>query len=251
MTFSTSAQIGDCLWACQFLHRIGGEHQFFVKDAYVEQLQPLMQGTHHVIRPLAEWDKSGEDVWIANARHESRGVVYQAQVDIIQFVMDFFNAMAADQKWEMPFRSRADMLWDSPAIGPAKVRKKIIDCLIINSDPCSGQCPAYSRSELAEKVAVPLIQRFGSGVIFTNSHEDNAPTGYTLAEIAHLSTMAQRIIAVANGPHWATWNIWSRDAERIIILDPQRLNFGPMSAPVHHASNASEVRRICEERGWL
>lgn len=251
MNFSTSAQIGDCLWACQFLHRIGGEHHFFVKPEYVEQLQPLMTGTHHVIMPLSEWDKTGIDVWIANARYEAYGAVYQGQVDIMQFVYDYFSAMAKDNKWEVPFRRRQDMLWDSPIIGPPRVRKKIIDCLIINSDPCSGQCPRYTRSEMAEKVAVPLIQRFGSGTIFTNSHADNAPIGYTLAEIAHLSTMAQRIIAVANGPHWATWNKWSMDAERIIILDPQRLDFGPMEAPVHHAGSAAEVRELCEKLNWL
>lgn len=251
MTFSTSAQIGDCLWGCQFLHRIGGEHEFFVKDAYVEQLQPLMHGSHHVIRPLSEWDRSGTDMWIANARYESRGVVYTGDTDIMGHVMNFFNAMAEDLKLAKPFTTRADMLWDSPAIGPAKVRRKIIDFLIINSDPCSGQCPGYSRAELAEKVVAPLTQRFGSGVIFTNSSEDNAPTGFTLAEIGHLSTMAKRIIAVANGPMWPTWNVWARDAERILILDPQRLDFGQMAAPVHHAASAGGVRAIAEALGWL
>lgn len=168
------------------------------------------------------------------------------------FVMEFFNHMGGEMGMPKPvFDTRADMLWDAPAIGPAKVSKKIIDCLIVNADPLSGQCQGYSRSDLYQKVVLPLIARFGCSVITTNCSDAGTSTGHTLSEIGALATMAKRIITVATGPSWPTWNVWSKDAERIVILDPMRLDFGPMDAPVHHAANADEVRRICEERGWL
>lgn len=79
MNFSTSANIGDCLWACQFLRRLGGEHHFYVKDAYVEQLAPLMADTAHEIRPISTWPGDGIDCWIANGRYEHKGCYYQTK----------------------------------------------------------------------------------------------------------------------------------------------------------------------------
>lgn len=247
MKLSTSAQLGDCCWVVMMLSKLPGSHQLYCKPEYVNQLQPLLSHTDHTVRPLAEWDGSGVDVWIANGQYESQGLYYTNQVDIIEFVREYMNHLAGKLGHPQPiFPSRKDMLFDIPAI-PKPGIEPIVDVLAVLADPMSGQCPAFRRSEVYEKVLTPLRVRFGS-VIVTN-HDDNTPTGYNLAQIGILSTIARRIIAVANGPHWTTWNVHST-AERIIFLDPMRLDFGA-DAPVHHVADADQCLAKCISLGWL
>lgn len=248
MTLSTSSNLGDCTWVAMMLSKLPGSHQFYCKPAYVDQLQPLLTHTEHVVHPLDQWDGTGLDCWIANAQFEPFGLYYTGQIDIMQFVFEYMNHLGGKLGHPKPvFGSVKDMLFDIPSI-PKPGIDPIIDVLAILADPMSGQCPNFRRSEVYEKVLTPLRKRFGS-VIVTN-HDDNTPTGYDLAQIGILSTLARRIIAVANGPHWTSWNVHvSPSTERIIFLDPMRLNFG--LDHVHHVADADQCLAKCHELKWL
>lgn len=231
-----------------FMRRLPGEHRLYCKAQYVEGLRELMSDTLHYIGPLEEWDQSGIDVWIANCRYEQAGLRYEGQHDIMAFVAGFFNHVAGECGHPCPLLSSPkDLLWDSAAIGPSRIRQKLIDCLIISADPLSGQCPQYSRSELYDQVVIPMTARWGS-VVCTNN-PDGSSTGFSLVEIGILATMAKRIICVATGASWPIHSIWS-DCPVICILSPMFLDFRN-GREVYHAANAAEVRAKCEELGWL
>lgn len=248
MTFSTSANLGDCCFCAMFMRRLPGQHSLFVKPEYVEGLRGMMNDVGHYIGPLSEWQGDGIDVWMANARYEQAGLRYEGQHDIMAFVAGFFNHVAGECGHPCPLlNSPKDLLWDSAAIGPSRIRQKLIDCLIISADPLSGQCPQYSRSELYDQVVIPMTARWGS-VVCTNN-PDGSSTGFSLVEIGILATMAKRIICVATGASWPVWNVWV-DAPTIVILDPMRLDFRD-GREVHHAANAAQVREHAERLGWL
>jgi hypothetical protein len=233
------------MWTAMMLARCSGEHDFFVNPDYVGQIQPFLAHTPHKVRPLTEWDGTGYDTWIANGQFHSQGINYDSQTDIMGFVMDYMNSLSGLISGGPVFHSRTDMLWDVPAI-PEPNLPKIIDVLIVNSDPMSGQCPNYARSQLAEEV-VMLKRRWK--VIETN-HWDNTPVGFSLAEIGILSTLAKLVIGVANGPMWPCFNQWTRDTEKIVFLQPMRLNFG-IDQPIRHVADAFECRKVLEELNWL
>jgi hypothetical protein len=140
------------------------------------------------------------------------------------------------------------MLWDSPAIGPAKM-PPLIDCLIVCANPLSGQCWGFARSEFYELVVVPLRARY-STVVVANG-EDGLPTGYSLSEIGALSTVAKRIICLPNGPAFPTFNKWNKDVPRIIFLSPAFIDYGQPKELNHHVKDAAECRAKCVELGWL
>ncbi len=237
--------MGDCLWALMFLRRVGGEHRFLCKEEFVADFRELMADTAHYIGPLSEWDGSGQDCWIANANFEGYGLHYSGQHDIMGFVMDFFNQMAMCHFGSRAFETRADMLWDSACIGPPKT-PKLIDCLIVCADPRSGQCLQFSRHELYDQIVVPMISRYGKVVVANSIHGE--PTGYSLAQIGAMATVAHRIICLANGPAWTTFNRWV-DAERLVFLDPMYIDFG--GDKYHHAANVKQAREKMNEIRWL
>lgn len=249
MTVSTSSNLGDCCWLVMMLCRCSGEHTLYCKAAYVPQLAPLLAHTPHQVRPLEEWDGSGLDGWIANAQFEAQhGLYYRNQEDIMDFVFQFMNLLAGRLGHPRPvFNSVSDMLFDIPAIPEPNI-PPIIDVLAVLADPLSGQCPNFRRSEVYEKVITPLRQRFGS-VIVTN-HSDNSDTGYSLAQIGILSTLARRIIFVANGPSWPVHNVWTIQTPKVCFLEPMRLRFG-FDPPINHVADADECYRKCVELGWL
>lgn len=249
MTFSSSANLGDLCWCAMFMRRLPGEHRLYCKAPYVDGLRGLMADTPNYIGPLEEWDGTGIDVWIANGRYDSAGMSYTGQIDIMAFVAGFFNHVAGECGHPCPLlESPRDLLWDSASIGPPKIRLKWIECLIISADPLSGQCPHYSRGELWDQIVGPMINRWGSNVIRTNLPNGES-TGFSLSEIGALSTMAKRIICVATGAAWPVWNVWC-SAPMIVLLDPMRLDFRD-GREVHHAANATEVRKIAKELKWL
>lgn len=236
MIFSGGANLGDCTWALIALRRLGGEHTFYCKPEYVDNLAELMNDTQISVKPLGESTDLGQDTWIANGSFEPEGVVWRHQNDIMGFVGDYFNALGMRYFGRKAFEKREDMLWDSSAIIDALPDVPHPGVLVINSDPMSGQCPHYSRDEM-NALLVHIGAQWG-GCVATNVL--NRPN-YTLAQIAAMSITAHTIIAVANGPHWPTWNKWSRKARRIILLDNgMHLDFG-IGCHVDYCANAAQV----------
>lgn len=227
------------------LARCPGEHILGVKADYVDALQPFLSHTHHKVVDLNTLTDLGVDGWIANGQFEHMGLYYLGQEDIMGFVMEYMNHLSAKIGSGTVFKQREDMLWDVPVI-PKPVIPRIIDFLIIPSDPMSGQCPKYSRSEVFERLIIPLQARWRTLVM---NERDGTPSGYSLLQIGVLATMARNIIAVANGPHWPIHSVWNRETQKMIFLDPMRLRF--CDPPIHHVSSADEAVDKASKLGWL
>ena len=247
MIWSCGAHLGDALWTANFLRRMPGEHTFHVLPEYVNGIAELM--SDRPVKILSTEDNrpaDARDTWIANASLEGRGVFYRGQEDIMGFVMEYHNHLGGEAGMPCPvYNTRQEMLWDSASILAAVPRVPHPDLLVINSDPRSGQCPEYSRSEMMEVIETLRHRYPHLRITCTNI---NGVDDWSLAEIAAMSITAKYIVAVANGPHWATWNIWNQNAHRVILLSPMRLDFST-PGKTEHAANAAGVWNIM--RGWL
>lgn len=245
MNITTISNLGDAVWLVMMLSRLDGEHTLGVKPEYVEALQPLLGHTRHKVVDINTLEDKGLDGWIADGQFESQGLYYTGQEDIMGFVMEYMNQLSQKLGHNPVFKNREDMLFDIPSI-PEPTIPKIIDFLIIPSDPMSGQCPGYSRSEVHEKLIVPLQKRWKC--VVTNA-ADNTHTGFTLNQIGVVSTLARNIIAVANGPHWVVHNCWTRETPKMVFLQPMRLRF--CDPPIHHVGCADEAVDVATKLGWL
>lgn len=246
MIYSNGAHLGDALWTAHFLRRLPGSHTFHVLPEYVAGIAELMADRDVKILSTDERPPEARDTWIANASLESRGVVWRAQEDIMGFVQEYHNHLGGEAGLPHPaYVSRRDMLWDSASILAKLPHVPHPDILVVNADPKSGQCPDYSRGEMMEVIET-LRHRYPSlRITCTNI---NGVDDWSLSEIGAMSMTAKYIVAVANGPHWPTWNVWNQSAHRVILLSPMRLNFETPGI-TEHAKDASDVWRIM--KSWL
>lgn len=243
---SEHSHLGDCQWALQALYRMPGTHTLRCKAEYVDALRELVAGTNIFVDDCSAVPVDSRDFWIASGLYERVGVRYQDDVDILGFVQRYFNAMASDAGFEPCFPTRESMVCAWPSI--QKEYPSVEDfmdfrgILFINADPKSGQCPYYSSSEMDT-----LIQRtedVGHSVFAIEKAELSLP------QIGALSIHAKLIVGCATGPYWPTVNKWNRDTQRIVMLDPMRLDYGT-SCPSIYAKNAAEVEKIMEGMGFL
>jgi len=184
------------------------------------------------------------DYWIASGLYERVGVRYQDNVDILGFVQKYFNAMAAEVGFEPCFPTRESMTcaWPSIQQYDAEVHSKFRGILFINCDPKSGQCPCYSSSEM--DALIRKTEDAGHSVLAVEKAE------LSLVQIGALSIHTKLIVGCATGPFWVTANRWNVDTQRIVMLDPMRLDYGT-SCPSLYAKNAAEVEKIMEGMGFL
>lgn len=246
MIYSNGAHLGDALWTANFLRRLPGPHTFYVLPEYVAGIAELMADRDVKILPTTERPNDARDTWIANGSLEHRGVSWRCQEDIMGYVMEYHNHLGGEAGMPHPiYASRRDMLWDSASILAAVPNVPHPDVLVVNADPKSGQCPEYSRAEMMEVIET-LRHRYPSlRITCTNI---SGVDDWSLSEIGAMSITAKYIVAVANGPHWPTWNIWNQAAHRVILLSPMRLNFGT-AGTTEHAANAAQVWSIM--KSWL
>lgn len=237
---SDHAHGGDCIWSLTALYRMGGEHTLRCKAEYVTALRELVAGTGITIEDCSHVPPDSRDFWIASGLFEHRGIRYQDDKDIMGFVQRYFNAMAEDGGYAPCFPSREDMLCSFPSVvmqEPSQTAR----VLVINADPKSGQCPRYSSSEMDQLIS-RLEDRWESVISIEKA-------GLSLAEIGRIATYAELIIGCATGPWWPTMRV-NTYADRICMLDPMRLDYGP-NVPITHARDAAEVAAILESRDML
>jgi hypothetical protein len=239
---SANSHAGDLQWSLIALSRIPGEHTLRCADEYIEPLRGLVDGLPITIDNCAHVPVNSLNCWIASGQWEHLGVHYNDPVDIMGFVARYFNAMAGEMGYEHPFKTREDLLMDFPAIAPnGDIPHAFTGILVINADPKSGQCPNYSSSEMDS--LIKNLEAAGNSVCSIESAE------LTLAQIGRISTTAKLIIGCATGPWWPTMNMHNRCTQRIVMLDPMRLDYG--SVPIVHARDAHGVQDILNGMGYL
>lgn len=240
--------LGDAMWTLTAMSRLRGPHTLCCNPIYHDQLQELVAGTDITIKDLSHIPVDSMDSWIASGLFESRGIRYENQTDIMGFVQKYFNAMGLEAGLGEPFERREDMLCEWPAISELGVYSPLPydtvfrGILFINADPKSGQCPSYSSSEM--DALIQNTEAAGNSVCSIDGAD------LTLAQIGSLSVNAKLIVGCATGPWWPTMNVWNKNVQRICILDPMRLDYGP-GVPIVHAKDAAQVQDIMKQMGFL
>lgn len=247
MKIGCGAHLGDCYWCCQMLSRVQDEEKtIYVKSEHVNALAGLFSSI--TVLPVEQMPEGTPDGWIANGRFADKGVHWSCQEDIMGFVRQYMNGFAAEAGIAGAFDQPESMLCGQFSMILEDVPVPAFDILAVNCDPTSGQCPGYSSSEF-DGLLLQLRSR-GHRVLCTNPTSASPWNNFTLREIGNLSIRAKTIIAVASGPMWPTWNIWNRNCDRYIFLDPMRLDFG-VEGRVRHAGSAEQMRQQMVEDGLL
>jgi hypothetical protein len=239
MSWGCGAHCGDALFALSYLRRCEGDHTLHVLPEFVEALRPLAHDRRVHIADTTNLPPNAEDTWMANGRHESKGLFFRNQEDIMGFIFGYFNAFSP------AWKSREDMLFDWPWLRPLRWRDSI---LILNTQPMSGQCPGYSQSEL-NKLAVDLTLD-GHRVVMVNDKDTEAHQ-YSLLQIACLSASAKLIIGGASGPFFVTMNTAAKECHRIVLLDPMHIDYGPGVGPINTVKNVTEARSVLKGMNYL
>lgn len=243
---SENSHLGDLQWCLVAMSRLHGPHTLCCNPVYHDQLRELVAGTDITIKDLSRIPVDSMDCWIASGLFESQGIRYQDQIDIMEFVQRYFNAMGEAVNLGRPFERREDMLCGWPSLfghyphAPTNATQ-FEGILFINADPKSGQCPGYSSSEM--DALIQDTEAAGNSVCSIGG------ANLTLTQIGRLSRYAKLIVGCATGPWWPTMSRWNADTQRICMLSPMRLDYG--SVPIVHAANTSEVRDIMRGMGYL
>ena len=166
----------------------------------------------------------------------------------------WFQELARRMGLESPFVKWSNLLFDYPALKYDGGNNPKLDFLIINSPPLSGQAKGYDPREM-DTLIIELKVR-GYSVLATNpaQYGSNFPNtqqfGWDITQIGHISQCCKRIIAVATGPIWPTFNIWNAGKLdlRIVINKPEIVDLDPAAL---HAKTVGEVRAHLKERALL
>lgn len=234
---SRNSHLGDCIWALILLSKLEGNHAMHCNPEYHNELRELVEGLPIEIKDCENIPTESIDFWIASGRYESKGLRYESQIDIMGFVLNYLSCMKREAGYDTPILKFTDLLCSFPSIKPAFAPHKD-KILIVNADPKSGQCDGYSSSEMDSLIS--LISERHLYVSIQNG-------SYSLTHIGRLASEAKLIIGCATGPLWPCLNIWNKDTPKIIMLDPQRLQYGG-EGNILHAPNVSKVEEILRDK---
>lgn len=263
-------RLGDNLVSLHFLRKLADkypEHRF-IHAAHAIYLPQLIEVTCDIpnlqlmdLGSVSDGNPHGPERWTMKPRHESRnlwkndGAFWERHPlvnDYVGFHLAFYDDVARQMGLETPLTHRRDMLFDYPMIRKADVNIEPFDFLIVNSTPLSGQFRGYNEEQftalilaLANKYRVVVTQRINlRNVAYTGDY------GLSVTGIGNLSLKCHKILMVATGPCWPTFNIWNAKSIdlRIVLTDGERLDFGDES---EHASSIACARQILEAKGLL
>lgn len=185
------------------------------------------------------------------------------------FYIEWFRRLAGLMGLESPFNLPGDLLFDYPAIldperGAANANLRGPDFLLINSQPCSGQCRAYDRVEYFDPLIETLLKKnyriaiTQKSALQTIAHEGPLPEGaeggtlyctgdhgLSITGVGNLSLRCKHLIMVSTGPSWPTFNIWRKESNglRIVLLDNERLNLTPETIQCQRLEDVFDILR--------
>lgn len=247
MIYATcNAHLGDAVWAAIMLRHIGGQHTFYMPRPYMRCISECLEGTEVEVKDMADAPPDARSTWIACGRYEGSGVRYNHQTDLVEFLMQFGNAMARENGIaQTMFRLRQDMLCPFPAI-QRDVEAPEFDILFVNAKPLSGQCPELKDAEMDA-----LIWKLASKhkVLCTNPTDVDVPQIQTsICGIGNLANRAKLVVAVATGAAACVHNVFA-ETRTMLLLHPIVLNYGRTN--LSHHRNCSDVEQQLVKEGWL
>ncbi len=167
--------------------------------------------------------------------------------DFVKFHVEaWFPYLADRMNVENPIKCAKDMLFDYPSIQeslPGDVAP--FDVMIINSRPGSGQFQSYEEHSFLD--IRKRLENRGWSVYMTNVPQQ---FGLSVTQIGHLSLLCHTIVMVSTGPSWPTFNVWNQESvkNRIILLEPERVNLSPNTM---HCATVDEAAEVLKGSGLL
>lgn len=253
--------LGDNLFHLHFLRKMAGRHpdRRFVHAAnccHLPQLHELVEDLPNIELIRLE-DRPAEAV---NAWKNTDGFFggMDQSPDYYEFYLCWFAHLAAQLGLESPFNRMIDLLFDYPALQRKVWPGFEFDTLVVNSQPCSGQWPAYdgNPARRAELDAIIAQMSLRSRIMVTQEIEAKEGRlgkipctregGLTVTGIGNLSLRCRNIVMIGTGPAWPTCNAFNLTTikQRIVLLEPERINF---TSGIRHVANFAELRSALVE----
>ena len=208
--------LGDNLIHLNWLRRTGVPSIHYCHPEYIPQLEDLTENRRITLKPLSEKTPQAIDSWI-NADGSFNNVPYRR--NWVFFHLQHFSKLARKLNVKVPTFNRNDLLLDYPALIKSNPLCKAFDFLIINSQPRSGQFPAFNQHEF--KVLTCHLAK--SYRVITTEPTGYAPStieaGLSVSQIGSLSRFCHSIISVNTGPMWPTFNPYTNTKLRIIYCN--------------------------------
>jgi hypothetical protein len=251
--------LGDNLIHLNFLRRLALQHPDFefthaCRKEYHEQLQPLVWPLTNVkIVPLEGRNPNGIDAWKNHGAFTLRGGYAShspLMLDWAKFHIEFFAELARRMGLATPIKSCDDLLFDYPGLSDETPLRDHWDVLVCNTGGFSRQLRGWKEDDWDD--LIERLLKAGRKVVCTQRSRARAPStmelGLSVTGVGNVSTHADRIIGCPCGPMWPTFNIWNRNAPRIVVLSKETVALGTQTK---HARNKSDVLAIMEGDGWF
>lgn len=263
-------RLGDNMANLHFLRKMAQRYpeERFIHAAhtiYLPQLVEMVCDLENLqvvsLETASDNERKGAAYWSMKPRYPSldlwknAGGIWERSPlsgDYAAFYLNFFDGAAHQMGLESPLKVSEDLLFDYPLIRSADVQIEPFDFLIVNSPPMSGQLRAFDAKameglilELANKHRVVVTERVNiRGVACTSDY------GLSVTGIGNLSLKCHKIIGVATGPLWATFNTSNVNSIdlRLILVDGEQINIAPNA---EHAASVPAARAILKARGLL
>lgn len=257
------ANLGDCFWHCLFMRRLAVRRPddsfvLYCKTEHLGQLRDVICDLPNVL--LKAWipgtpcPEGARPAWIGHYQRQ-----HPLWKDVIAFLIEWFQHLAACDGLDSPIVHRRDLLADYPALHESGYDCVESDWLVINSQPMSGQF-AFDHNDL--NVVVGDLLAAGHSVVTTvdTGHIDARTTAHwwdrmnprqlTITEIGALSCGTGNVLAVATGPIWPTFNIWNQrqHKHRIVLLNDVTINYGD---PMEHFGSVGAAHQYLREQGVI
>ena len=261
-------RLGDNLAALHFLRKLAIKYpdETFVHYAHPEYLPQLVDVvadlTNVGLGNLPAISQPGSSKWTLKPHPEIHSVdtwknaegfweSHPLKWDYGPFMVAFYLELARRMNLESPIKTTRNLLFDFPALKPAKPPCEPFDFLIVNSEPQSGQFRHYNDGQFEELIAM-LARKYH--VVTTQRNRLNVTCTETamlnITQIGHLSQFCKAIIMVATGPSWLTFNPWNAESVklRVILSDNETVNLAPHTI---HTNKVYAVRDILMSGGYL
>jgi hypothetical protein len=241
--------LGDNLVHLNFLRKVAlaNPDRQFVHAAqwqYLRQLQDVISDVPNVELKDFNYTTPSDSI---NAWRGDKQFWYSHpnRNDFVKFhVESWFPFLSERMNVENPIKCATDMLFDYPAIQQQQCGPESCEVLVINSPPGSGQFTEYNQFALRD-IATKIEQK-GFSVISS----DPARAYRSVTQYGHLSLHCHTILMVSTGPSWPTFNVWNQESvkNRIILLEPERVNLSPNTM---HCATVDEAAEVLKGAGLL
>lgn len=254
--FHSYANYGDNFWHLNYLRRLAEKYPDIrfthcPKPELLGQLGEVTADLPNIeLRSVVDRLPGSIDAWIG-----AESYIWSqpgANTEHIPFMMGWFQHLSKKIGLESPITEPVHLLLNYPALLRRTGLSKRYDFLIINAAPTSGQFRDYSEAKMTAFVD-KLHQRHKviatgkcdvPGLLTAQDHN------LSLTDIGSISLLCDRIVGVATGPIWPTFNIWNhhRCPNRIMMLDREYLRH---DEHCQHARSIGEAEDMLKEANLL